>query len=122
MCRAVLCVVCCQSFPLDVGRVKVRVDPYLTLILTLDPKTSTNTNVNTNVRLSCQALPLDVRRRVLRRLVTEREHRLEFVKSWEVMIVFVDLSSNQPNPAIPWSLPLLPYELSSPELCLLQQQ
>ncbi|CAM9320873.1 unnamed protein product [Ectocarpus sp. 12 AP-2014] len=30
------------------------------------------------------ALPLDVRRKVLRSIVTENEHRLEFVKSWEV--------------------------------------
>eukprot|EP00752_Nemacystus_decipiens_P016381 g14643.t1 len=30
------------------------------------------------------ALPLDVRRRVLRSVVTEREHRLEIVKSWDV--------------------------------------
>eukprot|EP00903_Cladosiphon_okamuranus_P009258 g8834.t1 len=30
------------------------------------------------------ALPLDVRRRVLRSVVSEREHRLELVKSWEV--------------------------------------
>ncbi|CAM9127479.1 unnamed protein product [Scytosiphon promiscuus] len=30
------------------------------------------------------ALPLDVRRRILRSVVTEKKHRLELVKSWEV--------------------------------------
>ena len=44
-----------------------------------------------------QALPLDVRRRVLRSVITEKEHRLEFVKSKDVR-VNSKINSMAPSP------------------------